>query len=283
MPDRDALIAALRWQLDAGADEAVAEKPVDRYAAAKAAAAKPERSASEVADRRRAAPASDERTSPSSRPAKPAAPLQSADAAVQTAREMAAAAEDLDALRTAVERFDGCPLKATATTTVFGDGSPDGRVMFVGEAPGADEDRQGKPFVGVSGQLLDRMVAWIGLDRTNFYITNIVYWRPPGNRSPSAAEIAACAPFLERQIELVAPEVLVCVGGPSAKTLLGRTEGIMRLRGKWYQYQGPTMAEPVTATAVFHPAYLLRSPAQKREAWRDLLAIGARLDQTRER
>ncbi len=279
MPDRDALIAALRWQLDAGADEAVAEAPVDRYAAAKAAA-KPARPAARHADE---PPHTRATEPPAPRPAKPAPALQSADAAVQTAREMAAAAPDLDALRTAVERFDGCPLKATATTTVFGDGSPDGRVMFVGEAPGADEDRQGKPFVGVSGQLLDRMVAWIGLDRTNFYITNIVYWRPPGNRSPSAAEIAACAPFLERQIELVAPEILVCVGGPSAKTLLGRTEGIMRLRGKWYQYRGPTMAAPVTATAIFHPAYLLRSPAQKREAWRDLLAIEARLDQTRER
>jgi uracil-DNA glycosylase len=162
---------------------------------------------------------------------------------------------------------------------VFADGNPEARVMFVGEAPGADEDRQGLPFVGVSGQLLDRMLASIGLDRaTGFYITNIVFWRPPGNRTPTTNEIAVCLPFLERHIELVAPKVLVCLGGPSAKTLLGRAEGITRLRGQWHSYASPRMAAPIDAMAVFHPAYLLRSPAHKREAWRDLLEIRDRLN-----
>ncbi len=150
--------------------------------------------------------------------------------------------------------------------------------MFVGEAPGADEDRQGLPFVGVSGQLLDRMTATIGLDRNSAYITNILPWRPPGNRPPQAAEIAACLPFIERHIEIVDPEILVLVGGTSAKTLLARNEGIMKLRGRWFSYSTPGLHRPVAAIATFHPAYLLRSPGQKREAWRDLLAIKERLD-----
>jgi len=195
----------------------------------------------------------------------------------RAARELANAANTLEALEEALRAFDGCPLKDTATNLVFGDGNPQARVMLVGEAPGADEDRQGKPFVGVSGQLLDRMMAWIGLDRTSFYITNILYWRPPGNRQPTAAEIAACLPFVERHIEIVDPALLVFVGGSSAKTLLGRNEGIMRLRGQWFQYQSTRMSRPIPATAIYHPAYLLRSPGQKRSAWRDLLALKERL------
>ena len=197
---------------------------------------------------------------------------------MQTATHLAQHCGTLDELRAAVAAFEECALKKTATNTVFADGNPASRIMFVGEAPGADEDRQGKPFVGVSGQLLDRMLASIGLSRTeNFYITNIVFWRPPGNRNPTTNEIAACLPFVERHIELVDPAVLVCLGGPAAKTLLGRAEGITRLRGHWHTYSTPRLARPIDAMAIFHPAYLLRSPAHKREAWRDLQEIRARL------
>jgi DNA polymerase len=150
--------------------------------------------------------------------------------------------------------------------------------MFIGEAPGADEDRQGLPFVGVSGQLLDRMLKAIGLDRkTNAYISNVLFWRPPGNRSPTPAEISACLPFVERHIELLDPAVLVLVGGIAAKTMLARQEGIMRLRGRWFTYQTPRMSRPIPVIATYHPAYLLRSPGQKREAWRDMLEIKAKI------
>jgi len=163
---------------------------------------------------------------------------------------------------------------------VFADGNPEARLMIVGEAPGGEEDRQGLPFVGPAGRLLDRMLASIGLDRTTAYITNIVYWRPPGNRNPTSAEIVACLPFLERHIELVQPKVLVLAGGVSAKALLNVTEGIMRLRGRWFTYQTPNLARPIPTRAIFHPAYLLRTQAAKREAWRDLIEIKKRLNAT---
>jgi uracil-DNA glycosylase family 4 len=180
-------------------------------------------------------------------------------------------------LERAVKTCTLCPLHKTRTQGVFGVGNRSAQWMVIGEAPGADEDRQGKPFVGVSGQLLDRMLGCIGLDRTTVYITNILPWRPPGNRSPTAAEIAICLPFVERQIELVAPDVLVLLGGTSAKTLLQTTEGIVRTRGKWLRYASPGLARPVDAIATYHPAYLLRSPAQKRDSWRDLLSIKNKL------
>jgi DNA polymerase len=174
--------------------------------------------------------------------------------------------------------FDGCQLKQTATNLVFGDGNPKAKVMLVGEAPGADEDRQGKPFVGVSGQLLDRMLGWIGLDRSSFYITNQVYWRPPGNRKPTDAEVAACQPFVMRHIELVSPELLILVGGAATKTLLGRTDGVMKLRGRWFEYASGGLPRPIPAMVVLHPAFLLRTPSFKRETWRDLLAVKQRLE-----
>jgi uracil-DNA glycosylase len=180
-------------------------------------------------------------------------------------------------LRAAVAAFDGCALKKTATNLVFSDGDPEARLMLIGEAPGADEDRLGRPFVGVSGQLLDRQLAAIGFDRTNALITNVLFWRPPGNRTPTPAEIAACLPFVERMIEIVDPAVLVLVGGIAAKTMLARSEGIMKLRGRWLEFQTPRMARPVPTIATFHPAYLLRSPGQKRLAWQDMLAIKRRL------
>jgi DNA polymerase len=193
------------------------------------------------------------------------------DAAVMEARAAAAHARTLDELRDALLRFQGCALRATATQLVFADGTPSAHVMFVGEAPGAEEDREGLPFVGRSGKLLDRMMTAIGLDRGGAYIANIVPWRPPGNRTPTPQEAAICLPFIRRQIELVNPDVLVCLGGPAAAALLGINEGITKARGRWFDYD--TGTRTIGALATFHPAYLLRSPAAKRLAYRDFLAI----------
>ena len=176
-------------------------------------------------------------------------------------------------LRRALETFEGCALKKTAMNLVFADGNPNAKVMLVGEAPGADEDRQGVPFVGVSGQLLDRMLATIGLDRTSVYITNIVNWRPPGNRQPTPQEIAMCKPFVEKHIALVNPEILVLVGGVAMKTLYNTNDGIMRLRGTWQSYTSPGLPAPIKAIATYHPSFLLRSPGQKAQSWQDLLMI----------
>jgi DNA polymerase len=173
--------------------------------------------------------------------------------------------------------FDGCALKQTATQLVFADGTPGARVMFVGEAPGRDEDIEGLPFVGRSGKLLDRMLAAIGLDRGSVYIANIIPWRPPGNRTPTPQESAICLPFIQRQIELANPDVVVCLGGPSSQTLLGIKEGITKSRGRWYTYD--TGQREIRAMATFHPAFLLRSPLQKRLAWRDFLSVRKALDE----
>lgn len=179
----------------------------------------------------------------------------------------------LSDLRQALETFEGCTLKKGATQLVFADGNPKAKIMLIGEAPGVEEDKQGLPFVGLSGQLLNRMFATIGLDRGSFYITNIVPWRPPGNRQPTAAEIAVCQPFLEKHIALIAPRLLIFLGGVAAKTLLNTTEGIVRMRGQWKSYMNPYLLESIPAIATFHPAYLLRSPGQKALVWQDLLAI----------
>ncbi|MGE3477670.1 MAG: uracil-DNA glycosylase [Rhodospirillaceae bacterium] len=270
----------LIWQVQAGADEAIGEAPVDRYAARPPAAPpapEPARvetpAAMPVVAPARATPPVQAPTPP--RPAAPPLAAQSTIAA--DARDRAEAAQSINELRASVEAFDGCPLKQTATNTVFADGNPKAKVMFIGEAPGEEEDRRGLPFVGVSGQLLDRMVGHIGLDRSSFYITNVLFWRPPGNRQPTQAEVAACLPFLRRHIELVSPRLLVFVGGSAASALLGRTEGIGKLRGRWMIYESPGLAQSASALATYHPAYLLRSPAQKREAWRDLLLLKAKM------
>lgn len=261
--------ALLRWYIDAGVDECIGDAPVDRLTkrpALPAAAVLPV-------------------TAPAPLAARPAVPpvaaLPTDTDAIASAVRMAQAAATVAELKVAVESYDGCGLKKFASRAVFADGNPEAPVMFVGEAPGADEDRQGLPFVGVSGQLLDRMLASIGLSRaTNAYITNIVFWRPPGNRAPTDEEIACCLPFVRRHIELVDPQVLVLVGGMSAKTLLGKPTGITRLRGHWYEYETPGLSRPVPCTALFHPAYLLRSPDQKRFAWRDLISIKQKLAAT---
>lgn len=277
-PTANRVHALLRWQVDAGADEAVGETAVDRYAAsarppAAAAASSPAASPGTPVSSTPVSPAEAvaRRTNPGTSPgAKPA------DA--DSARSQAASAKTLADLEKALNAFNGIGLKETATNTVFGDGNPEARIMLVGEAPGADEDRQGRPFVGVSGQLLDRMLACIHLDRKSVYITNVVYWRPPGNRKPTAAELAACLPFVERHIALVSPEILVLVGGTPASALLARKEGIMKLRGQWLQYEGPGMSRPIPTMPTYHPAFLLRQPAQKRMAWRDFLSIREKAD-----
>jgi uracil-DNA glycosylase len=202
-------------------------------------------------------------------------PTAAPDAAALAARDAARAAPDLETLRAVLERFDGCALKATAKSLCFYRGSPQARLMIVGEAPGRDEDLQGKPFVGRAGQLLDKMLAAIGLSEDDVHITNVVYWRPPGNRTPTPQEVQVCRPFLERQIELVAPDILMIMGGSAANALLDMEGGIMRQRGRWREFA--VGGRTVPAMPTLHPAYLLRTPVAKRLAWRDLLAIQERL------
>ncbi|MBT4487645.1 MAG: uracil-DNA glycosylase [Rhodospirillaceae bacterium] len=260
-------LAALNFYIDAGVDEVIGIDPVDRFAESQAPA--PEKASS--------TPPRPARTSVAA-PA-PAGPRGETQAEA-SAKALAAAADDLEALRVAMEGFDLCPLKKTAANTVFGAGNPAADIMLVGEAPGADEDRQGQPFVGVSGQLLDRMLASIGLNRDKSYITNMLAWRPPGNRKPTPEETTMCLPFIRRHIELVGPKVLVFVGGTAATTLLDSRDGITRMRGRWFDYPAgnQTAGAIISAMPIFHPAYLLRQPALKRLAWIDLLAIKARLE-----
>ncbi|MGF1629891.1 MAG: uracil-DNA glycosylase [Kiloniellaceae bacterium] len=274
-----ALLEALRWQIEAGADEAIGTQPLDRTAVpptapAHATGGLEEAPAKALPAAVPAKPVPDDRTVA----ARPPASLASASETQASAQRLAAGANSIAEIRQALEAFDGCPLKATATNLCLFDGNPGARIMIVGEAPGAQEDRQGKPFVGPAGQLLDRMLAAIGLDREQVYITNLLYWRPPGNRNPTPGEIASCLPFLERQIEILQPKLLLLVGGMSAKTLLNRSEGILKLRGRWADYHHPRLPHPIPALPTLHPAYLLRQPAQKREAWRDLLAFAEAME-----
>ncbi|WP_428029192.1 uracil-DNA glycosylase [Ancylobacter sp.] len=278
----DAIADILAFHVEAGVDVALGEAPVDRFAESEAgrnaAGTQAVRVAPPVAvpDGSRAAPpraAAPARPAPAAITAEPSPPPP--DVAALEAREAAASAPDIDALRALLERFEGCPLKHTATRLVFADGNPAARLMLVGEAPGRDEDIEGKPFVGRSGKLLDRMLAAIGIDRTNAYIANVVPWRPPGNRTPTPQETAICLPFIRRQIELANPDLLVCLGGPSAQTLLGIRDGITKARGRWVEYD--TGSRVIPALATFHPAYLLRTPLGKRMVWRDMLSIEAKL------
>jgi DNA polymerase len=195
-----------------------------------------------------------------------------------SSQDIASKCQTLEELKSALSAFEGCELKLTATNLVFSDGNPKARIMVVGEAPGADEDRQGLPFVGLSGQLLDKIFASIGLDRTKIYITNIIPWRPPGNRQPTTQEITLCQPFVERHIELVQPEFLILVGGVSAKTILRSSEGITKLRGRWQSFKTERIDKPIKTLATFHPAFLLRSPAQKAQVWKDMLLLKKELE-----
>lgn len=279
----DEALAVLRWYLDQGFDETIGEEPVDRFALP-AQAATP--TASPVPSPA-AAPASGSVAGqapiaapavlrPPAAPARAPVPLESPQL-VEDAREVARRANTIAELEEAVRAFEGCALKRTAKNTVFADGVATAPVMIVGEAPGADEDRMGKPFVGVSGQLLDRMFASIGMSRErNLYITNILFWRPPGNRTPTLAEQATCLAFTRRHIELVRPKVVVLAGGTAVKAVLETTEGITRIRGKWATLRLDDGSE-VPALPTFHPAYLLRTPASKRQSWWDLLALDKKL------
>ena len=261
--DSEAL-AALEWYRTVGVDIAVGEQPVDRFAASQAAPAR--LSATPAAARTPAAAVAQ----PPPMPA--AATVANADPG--ETRTLAAGAATLDELRAIMDAYDGCVLKKRATQLVFADGNPEAKIMLVGEGPGADEDRVGKPFVGRAGQLLDRMLAAIGLDRTKVYVANMVPWRPPGNREPTPEELALCAPFLYRQIELVAPKILVTLGNVPTQALFETKSGITRMRGQWRELtiNGHTMH----AMPTMHPAYLLRQPAAKAQAWRDMLALAAR-------
>jgi uracil-DNA glycosylase len=280
----------LAFYRDAGVDTVFGEEPIDHFAdepepkRVKSAASPHGEGAGarrREGDEFDAAPAEKASPSPSLsfreggngdvRAASYAATPPAPEAAVMAARTAARSAENLDALRALLNSFEGCMLRTTATQLVFADGNPKGRVMFVGEAPGRDEDIAGVPFVGRSGKLLDLMMQAVGLDRTQVYIANIVPWRPPGNRTPTPHESAICLPFIHRQIELADPDILGCLGQPSTQTLLGTREGITRTRGRWFKFN--TGSREIRALATYHPAFLLRSPLQKRLAWRDFLAL----------
>jgi DNA polymerase len=270
MQDPASLAALLRWYVEAGADEAIGDAPVDRLAP-KPAPLPAERSP--AADATLPSLASGGGSRRESLPA-------GGSSAAAGAKELAAASGDLAALEAAVRAFDGCALKQTAMSTVFADGNPAAPLLIVGEAPGADEDRIGRPFVGRAGQLLDRMLAAIGIDRSGAYIMNVLYWRPPGNRKPTPGEIAACLPFVRRQIALVAPKVVLLAGGTATSALLGQ-EGITRLRGRWFELAPGGLPAPIPTLATFHPSYLLRTPQSKKDAWRDLLSLQAKLEELR--
>jgi DNA polymerase len=264
------LASLLKWYVEQGLDETIGEQAIDRFAlAVQPPIEAPAATATAPTPFRPAAP------SPAAAPRAPV-PLESPQQ-VEDARTLVAGCATVADLEAAIRGFEGCALKRTAKNTVFADGLPTAPVMIVGEAPGADEDRLGKPFVGVSGQLMDRMMAAIGLERGDgFYITNILFWRPPGNRTPTLAEQGMCLAFTRRHIELVRPKLLILAGGTAAKAVLDTTEGIMRLRGKWTSVRLDDGTE-IPTMPTFHPAYLLRTPASKRQSWLDMLAVDKKL------
>lgn len=278
-PTKTEPLAALAWLLEAGADEAVGEEPVDRFAAKKTPLPSPLEGEgvrrSPKGEVGRMGGTAQPFPSPATRTAsQPGLPLkgegkEEADS-IGTAQSLARAANSLAELKAALEGFEGCALKRTATHTVFADGNPASRIMFIGEAPGRDEDRIGLPFVGRAGKLLDKMLAAIYLDRSSAYITNVLNWRPPDNRDPSPEEAAMCLPFLRRHIELANPGIIILLGAVAARHVMGFSEGIMKLRGRWLEYRVGDHMVPVMPT--LHPAYLLRQPAHKKLAWRDLQA-----------
>ncbi|MGH7004420.1 MAG: uracil-DNA glycosylase [Alphaproteobacteria bacterium] len=268
----------LHFYAEAGVDTPLDEAPVDRFAQAsptRVAGPAPAPAARMPVD----TPPSERSGPPREHAPAPAAAARATvpdDAKVAMARQLASSATTLEALREQLAAFDGCNLKFTAKNLVFADGNPQASIMFVGEAPGREEDLEGIPFIGRSGQLLDRMLTAIGLDRQNVYIANTIPWRPPGNRTPTPLETEICRPFFERQIELANPKILVALGGPAAKALTNATEGILRLRGNWKTHMSAS-GQQIPVLPTLHPAYLLRNPAQKRFAWRDFVGIKLRL------
>jgi uracil-DNA glycosylase len=276
LSERAALL--LRWYVEMGAEEAIAGAAPNRLAPQPAAAVAPPVPPA-PAEAKSEEPAPDLIRGPRPRIlAPPSLFAHSPSEAAQSARRLAAEALSVEALAARIAAFDACPLKRTATHTVFADGNPKAPLMIIGEAPGAEEDRLGRPFVGRAGQLLDRMLAAIGRDRTGVLITNVLYWRPPGNRTPTTAEIACCLPFVLRHIALVNPEALMLCGATAAGALISESGGITRLRGRWFALEIPGLEKPVPTLPTYHPAFLLRSPDKKREAWRDLLSLKARLE-----
>jgi uracil-DNA glycosylase len=261
-------LAALRLQMEWGVDEALGEAPVDRLAV-RPPPAPPIQAAEPAAARSVSAP-------PRAPAAPPSSPL--ARPPVAHAESLAAAASTREELRAALAGFDGCALATTATNLVFADGNPESGLMLIGEGPGAEEDRAGKPFVGPSGQFLDRMLASIGLDRSQFLITNVIPWRPPGNRNPTDGEILLCLPFLLRHIALVRPRRLVLLGAIAAQSVTKSNTGIRKLRGRWVEVTIPGLDQPIPAMPMLHPAYLLRTPGAKRDAWEDLRLLRRTLD-----
>lgn len=258
------LSALLDWYRAAGVDLAVGEEPVDRFKASEVA----RRPAAAAQHARPAVPEPQRKTEPVSAAKAERGPMEGDP---QAAKALAAGAQTLDELAAVMRDFDGCALKLRATQLCFADGNPEADIMLIGEAPGRDEDLQGKPFVGRSGQLLDRMLAAIGLDRTKVFIANTVPWRPPGNRTPTPTEIATCLPFLYRQIALVSPKIIVTLGAPAAQTMFDTRTPISRMRGQWRDLTVGDLT--VRAMPTLHPAYLLRQPAQKALAWRDMLSL----------
>ncbi|MFL5238079.1 MAG: uracil-DNA glycosylase family protein [Rhizomicrobium sp.] len=309
------ILPTLAWLVEAGADEAVGEVPVNRFQAKASAAPShpPLEGQSKFAERSRAKfgerskpPEAKNHVSPKTPPTfstfaqgegmnpkypggmaatrRPSVtptsvlnPHAHENDHIGRGLEIANACNSLVELKAALEAFDGCALKQFANTTVFADGNPAARIMFIGEAPGFEEDKTGLPFVGRAGKLLDKMLGAVGFDRSSAYIINVLPWRPPDNRNPDLTEVAKCIPFLRRHIELHAPEIVVLLGGSPLRHVLGKTEGILQSRGKWLQYHVAGRMVPVMPT--LHPAYLLRQPAHKKHAWRDLLAIIDKLQQ----
>ncbi|MBS0471758.1 MAG: uracil-DNA glycosylase [Proteobacteria bacterium] len=273
-------LSTLRWLLDSGADEALADDPVNRFIVRP-----PQPAGADATEQRRVATSTAAPPRPLTRPEGPRplaniTPANNGPLATDgyaSAQEIAARCNTLVELKAALEGFDGSQLKKLAKNTVFADGNPTSRIMLIGEAPGRDEDIAGLPFVGRAGKLLDRMMAAIGLDRSTFYIANVMPWRPPDNRNPDPAEVAMCIPFLRRHIELAQPKFLMLLGAVSARHVLGVNDGIMKLRGRWLEYRIGNETIPVMPT--LHPAYLLRQPAHKKLAWRDLQAVAARLEE----
>jgi len=258
-PDLDP-VNMLKWYVECGVDETISETPINWF-----------EQTDNVQTILQVMKVSSPAKKPVSRPAA-TAPLASQKDLVSSAEKAAAQCTTLDELNQAILSFEGCSLKNTASNTVFSDGNPASEVMLIGEAPGAEEDKIGKPFVGQAGQLLDRMFGAINMKReTDFYITNVLPWRPPGNRKPTDAECELCLPFLKRHIELVGPKMIILIGGTSASTVLNVQTGITKLRGKWHDYKGDETQVPLMA--IFHPAYLLRQPHYKKQTWHDLLAI----------
>jgi uracil-DNA glycosylase len=270
------VLEALRWWLRVGVTDVLDDAPHNRLTEALALRQKQRDAEKASESTRRSSPGIETR----SRVPQHVPGTHTPEEGESSARALADAAPDLEALRSAMADFEGCALKRTATQLVFADGVPGSRVMLIGEAPGGDEDRIGRPFVGRAGQLLDRMLNSIGLDRQNVYIANVVPWRPPGNRTPTPQETQICLPFIERQIHLANPEYLVCLGGSAVRTLLGAERGVMRTRGSWFAYPRQSVRQ-IPALAMLHPAFLLRQPAQKRFAWADMRALASALKPSR--